>query len=220
MSSESDDEPTIVFLHGLGRGHRSLSRLRAHVAKHGYRTWSRTYPSRRRPLPELADTVADWIKQDVGDGPIIGVTHSMGGIVARHIGERLDWRGMIMLAPPNSGSRVARALAHVPAYRWYFGPAALELADATQWPAPPCPTAVIAGTRGPSLSNLPSWVVGSLKVFDRGEPSDGTVGVDETHIDGMVSFAKVHASHTWLMNHPRTRELVLEFLRGKKFGDE
>lgn len=214
------DRPTVVLLHGLARTHRSLARLRRHLAAAGYPVWSRTYPSRRSGVAALAAEVGDWLESDLGRSPIIGVTHSMGGILARHIGDRLNWRGLLMLAPPNSGSRVAAGLEHHPLYRWFFGPALTELADPSGWPPPPEPFAVIAGTGGASVGNLPSWIIKSKKLIPPGEANDGTVTAAETRLDNMVAYAEVPASHTWLMNHPRTLELALEFVRHQNFGGD
>ena len=61
-------KPTVVFLHGLARTHRSLSSLRRHVERRGYPTWSQTYPSRRLSVGELAKNLAESIRRDVGDG--------------------------------------------------------------------------------------------------------------------------------------------------------
>jgi triacylglycerol lipase len=205
-------QPVVVFLHGLARTHRSLDRLRRHVGARGYETWARTYPSRRLPLADLAALVAGWIRADVGTRPILGVTHSMGGILARHLASALPWRGLIMLAPPNRGSRVAEALGDSPLYRWWFGPAGLALADPRGWPAPPSPFSVIAGTLGVSPGNLPSWLIHAKRILPAGVASDGTVTVDEARLPGMADYAEVPASHTFLMDHPETQRLVVEWL--------
>jgi pimeloyl-ACP methyl ester carboxylesterase len=216
------DEPTVVLLHGLARTHRSLSRLRKHLSHAGFATWSRTYPSRRGGVAELAAEVGDWLESDLGQAPIVGITHSMGGILARHIGDRLNWRGVLMLAPPNSGSRVAAALEHHPLYRWFFGPALSELADPSGWPPPPEPFAVIAGTGGATFGNLPSWVIRSKKLIPAGAAHDGTVIAAETTLPNMTAYAEVPASHTFIMNHPRTLELAEQFVRHRRFdgGEE
>ena len=216
---EVNDAPTVVLLHGLARTHRSMSKLRKRLVAEGFPTWSRTYPSRRSGVGELADEVGDWLESDLGQAPIIGITHSMGGILARHIGARLNWHGLLMLAPPNSGSRVAAALEHHPLYRWFFGPALSQLADPDGWPPPPEPFAVIAGTGGASFGNLPSWVIRSKKLIPPGQAHDGTVVADETTLPNMRCYAEVPASHTWIMNHPRTIELALQFVREQRFDD-
>lgn len=212
------DKPTVVLLHGLGRSHRSMASLGRYIERLGYRTWARTYPSRRGgSLAQLADGIAARIRRDLGDRPLVGVTHSMGGVLVRHMREQLEWRGVVMLAPPNQGSRVAAGLVGKRLVGWYFGAAGRQLADATGWPPPPEPFAIIAGTRGPSIGNVPSWVVRGLKLLPAGAPHDGTVLVAETQIEGMAGFAEVDASHTFLMNHPATRELVRQFLIHRRF---
>lgn len=206
------ERPTIVLLHGLARTHRSLAGLGRFLRANGYATWSQTYPSRRLSVPELADTLAARIQTELPDRPLVAVTHSLGGILVRHMATRLPWEGVVMLAPPNSGSRLAASLEANPLFRWYFGPAARDVARAENWPAPPTPCAVIAGTRGPSVGNPPSWLSVSLGLMPRDEPHDGTVTVAETRHEAMSAFATVPASHTWIMNHPETRRLVLQYL--------
>ncbi|HET9986973.1 MAG TPA: hypothetical protein VFQ65_00595, partial [Kofleriaceae bacterium] len=99
--------------------------------------------------------------------------------------------------------------------RWFYGPAAAELADASAWPAPPAPFAVIAGTRHRALSNVTSWTVG--RRFAAGVAHDGTVAVEETKLAGMAAFAEVDATHTWIMNSPATLRLTSMFLRTGRF---
>jgi hypothetical protein len=161
--------------------------------------------------------VADRIRQDVGEAPVLGVSHSMGGILVRYMRDLLSWRGVVMLAPPNQGSQVASAMERRRLYRWMYGPAGRELIDSSRWPAPPAPFAVIAGTAGASVGNPPSWIIARLGIIPRGEPNDGTVLVRETRLEGMVAFAEVAASHTFLMNHPRTRALIARFLADRRF---
>jgi hypothetical protein len=132
-------------------------------------------------------------------------------VIVRHLHDpRLAWQRIVMLAPPNRGSRLAATMQTNPLFRWFYGPAGAELADASQWPAPPAPFAVIAGTRRLSLTNVTSWTAGRL--FPAGVANDGTVAVDETRLPGMTAFAEVDATHTWIMNAPRVHALVAEYL--------
>ena len=135
------------------------------------------------------------------------------GIIARHLGERLRWRGLVMLAPPNGGSQLASRLRHHPAFRWFYGPAGFDLGSPGSWPAPPAPAGIIAGTRSRSLVNPTSWA----RLLPAEIESDGTVTVEETRHPAVEAFATVDASHTWIMNHPRTRDLVLRFLEHGRF---
>lgn len=208
---------TVVFLHGLGRRASSLRRLRRAVAAAGHATWAISYPSTKMPLPAIADWVIEQIRAEIDDA-IALVTHSMGGIVVRHIGDRLPIERIVMLAPPNAGSAVARGLKDLRLFNWLYGPAGQEV-GAGGWPDPPAPTGIIAGTGGVSWSNPPSWLIGALKLLPA-EPHDGTVTVAETRACAHVDFATVPTGHSWLMNHPRTCALVLRFLAEGHFGDD
>jgi hypothetical protein len=50
------------------------------------------------------------------------------------------------------------------------------------------------------------------RLFPAGVMNDGTVAVDETKLAGMTAFASVDATHTWIMNSPRVRHLIVTFL--------
>jgi triacylglycerol lipase len=214
------ERPTVVLLHGLGRTHRSLGGLRRHLERAGFETWARSYPSRRLSIGAAADQVAGWIARDLPAGrPLVAVTHSLGGILIRHLGARVPLRSVVMLAPPNQGSRLANALRDRSPYRWFFrwffGPAGQEIGALDQvraWPGPVVPCLVIAGTRARAAANPTSWLSRRGPFFGPGEANDGTLAVDETRLPEPAVFAAVDASHTWIMNHPRARELVVRFL--------
>jgi pimeloyl-ACP methyl ester carboxylesterase len=204
-------KPLVVLLHGLARGQGSMAKLGKFLRAHGFDTVARTYPSRRHSISYLATEVADWIVEQAGERPVSAVTHSMGGVLVRHLHDaRIRWDRIVMLAPPNRGSQLAAALVKNPVFGWYYGPAGAELADGSQWPLPPAPFAVIAGTRGFALTNPTSWTVG--RRFAAQTKHDGTVAVDETRLEGMAAFAEVDATHTWIMNDLRTQQLVLQYL--------
>ena len=209
-------KPLVVLLHGLARGPGSMARLGAHLDAQGFDTWSHAYPSRRASLAEIAEELADAIVGTAGGRPISAVTHSMGGVVARHLQDpRIAWHRIVMLAPPNQGSQLAQAIAASPVLRWIYGPAGGELADGSRWPAPPAPFAVIAGTRSLALTNPTSWTLG--RTFPPGIAHDGTVAVDETRLAGMTDFTTVDATHTWIMNDPRVHQLVVRYLARGSF---
>lgn len=215
-SRDPGDRPLVILLHGLARGHGSLARLARHLRAEGFATAARTYPSRRRSIAALAGELADWIAEQADGRPVCAVTHSLGGVVVRHLHDpRIAWQRIVMLAPPNQGSRLAATLIRNPLFRWYYGPAGGELADGSGWPAPPAPFAVIAGTRARALTNPTSWTVG--RWFPPDVRHDGTVAVAETQLDGMAAFAEVDATHTWIMNDPRVHALVVRYLRDGRF---
>ncbi len=210
-------KPLVVLLHGLARGQGSMASLGAFLRGNGFETWSQTYPSRRHSIGYLASALTEQLVERAGERPLCAVTHSMGGIIVRHLRDpRLRWSRIVMLAPPNQGSRLAAGLVRNPLFHWFYGPAGRELADASAWPAPPAPFAVIAGTRSLALGNPTSWTFG--RRFPHGVRNDGTVAVDETKLPGMTAFAEVDATHTWIMNAQEARRLILAFLQNGRFG--
>jgi hypothetical protein len=215
------ERPPVVLLHGLARTRFSMSGLALHLGRAGFTTWSRTYPSRQLSIAASAEHIADAIARELPTGrPLAAVTHSLGGILLRHLAARIPFSRVVMLAPPNQGSRLSRALREGPIYRWFFGKAGQELAvipvvseaEPGPWPALPPSTAVIAGTRARGSWNPTGWVSRRARIFAPGEPNDGTLAVAETQIDGIAAFATVDASHSWIMNHPAARALVVRYL--------
>ena len=202
----------VVLLHGLARGHGSMAKLAKVLRANAFDTWSQTYPSRRHSIGYLASALTEELVDYAAGQPLHAVTHSMGGIIVRHLRDpRLQWSRIVMLAPPNRGSRLAAGLVRNPLFRYFYGPAAAELADCSAWPPPPVPPAVIAGTRSLALSNVTSWTVG--RRFPVGVKNDGTVAVEETKLDEMAAFEEVDATHTWIMNSPQAQRLVVAYLR-------
>ncbi|MCO4762625.1 MAG: alpha/beta fold hydrolase [Myxococcales bacterium] len=207
--------PPVVLLHGLGRTQLSMAGMARFLRRHGYHTWMRTYPSRRLPVRDLAEIVGQWIIDAHQGRPVHVVTHSLGGILVRHLPKTVPLARVVMLAPPNNGSALAAALDDFGPFSMLYGPAGQDVARAqlADWPLPHAPVGVVAGTRASSLGNPVSWLSGRMRVFGPERPNDGTVAVDETRLPGMVDFAEVDTSHTWIMNDPRVRNMTLRFLQ-------
>ncbi|CAD7705283.1 unnamed protein product [Ostreobium quekettii] len=182
------------------------------------------YPT-RLPLPDAAEAVARELRARLpGGGDAFAVTHSMGGVILRLVGDMADgggvtWRGAVMLGPPNRGSSLARALAGGPLgdlFRFLFGEAACALGETNvEWPLPRGPVGIIAGTKNlyPSLSSLVSNTFGLLK-----GPNDGTVCVSETRLEGMEhDFCTCHEGHALLQHNQEVFMLVVKFLESASF---
>jgi len=222
ISAPEDRRETVVLLHGLGRTRWSMSPLATDLQAAGYRVVNLSYPSRSRPLEELAE---DWLPrqlraQGVEVGPRLHfVTHSMGGIIVRlwlraqpvttPIGR------VVMLAPPNAGSELTPRLNAFPPFRWFtgvngrrLGPADTDLPRTLgPWPTEKGSLGVIAGDRSwnPLFS---AWLAG---------PNDGKVSVASTHLAGEAAHVVLHASHTWLGWRRATLDQVRAFLRTGTF---
>jgi pimeloyl-ACP methyl ester carboxylesterase len=203
--------PTVVLLHGLARGAGSLDGMGRALRAAGFPVWACDYPSTSTSIADAADEVARRLREELPDRELCAVTHSLGGIVVRHLGDRgLDWRRIVMLAPPNRGSRVANLLAGQALFKRAYGLAGVELAEDRQWPFPPAPFAIIAGTKRRSWTNPTSYLTRFVLPDD--VEHDGTVLVDETQLDGMAAFARVDANHTFIMDHPEAQRLATRFL--------
>ena len=218
-AAAASDRP-VLLLHGLARTRLSMAGLGRTLRKAGHPTWARTYPSRQRGVVELADAVAGWIHDELGDVEVDAVTHSLGGVLIRQMSERVRLRRVVMLAPPNSGSDLARSLQDFGPFAWLYGPAGADVQRHEGWPTSlRAEVGVIAGTRARTIGNQISWLSSSLGVFGADRPNDGTVAVDETRLAGMVDFTTIDASHTWIMNDSRVQAMVLRFLERGRFVD-
>lgn len=221
MTKRKDKDPVVILLHGLARNAGSMATLARAIEAGGFETRAYDYPSTRLPIDRLARRLASRIRQDFKDRKLHAVTHSLGGIVLRHMrDDRLRWQRIVMLAPPNQGSAVAESLAGL-MFDFAFGPAGGALGRAVKlekpWPFPPAPFAIIAGTRARDVRN-PTSVLVSHRVFTEGEAHDGTVAVAETKLPGMAAFATIDAAHTTIMDEPEAHRLALAFLRTGAFG--
>src|SRR3569623_3694462 len=121
-------KPVVVLLHGLARGQGSSTRRGRALRAAGFETWSHTYPSRRHSITYLADALAEQLV--ALDRPLSAVTHSLGGVIVRHLHDpRLRWERIVLLAPPNQGSRLAAGLVRPPEIRREDGPRGRRQAD-------------------------------------------------------------------------------------------
>lgn len=207
--------PEVVLVHGLARGPGSMRTLADALSDAGFDPKPYSYASTRAPLADLAKQFAKDVLANHRRRPVCAVTHSMGAIILRCAPKTagIQWKRIVMLAPPNGGSAMAAALGGV-AFEALFGPAASALGAAHEdpkvWPYPPAPFAVIAGTRRRSWLTPSSWI--SSRVFGDVD-HDGTVTVEETKLTGMAAFETIDASHTTIMHDRRVHELTVSFLQ-------
>ncbi|KAK9865338.1 hypothetical protein WJX84_009877 [Apatococcus fuscideae] len=224
--------PVVVLLHGLLRSSSEMDYLARRIKRDlGWECHSLSYPSTSQPLEKLAEGVAEQLESIAGaERPVWAVTHSMGGIVLRHLMQLennggVNWAGAVMIGPPNHGSQTARSISHFPGIGFFFsclyGQAGMELAQEvaareTPWPDPPKPYGIIAGTTSVSLRNPVSWLTSTFCMLPG--PGDGTVRLEETMLPTMTDFATIDCTHTLLPQDPRTATLVIDFLQQASFS--
>jgi endonuclease/exonuclease/phosphatase family metal-dependent hydrolase len=207
---------TAILVHGLGRSATSMALLEHRLEGAGFRVVSVDYPSTRRPLEALVDSLASAVEsccEEEADS-VHFVTHSMGGILVRaYLASRPSYGGrVVMLSPPNQGSEVVDALAPSPLLTALLGPAGSRLGtDSLGLPAELGPVGfslgVIAGNR--SLNPIGSWLIPG--------PDDGKVAVERARVEGLSDFLVVPATHTFIMNRQDVADATVRFLREGRF---
>lgn len=195
----------VILLHGLGRTARSMAGLGRHLEAAGYRVANWDYRSAAATFQEHADALRR-IARALDDDPALArihfVTHSLGGIVVRfglsHFALRKQGR-VVMLAPPNRGSRLARLLAPV------VGRLVRPLGQLSDDPES-------------DVNRLPP-LPGGAEVGVIAARGDGKVRVADTHVEGERDHLVVPGWHTFLMDRVDVKDAVVRFLRGGRFGE-
>jgi pimeloyl-ACP methyl ester carboxylesterase len=206
----------VVLLHGLARTSSSMEPLSDALTEAGYRVANVDYPSREKPIEELAPLAIDSGLEDCGPGTTIHfVTHSLGGILVRYYlanNKLVNLGRVVMIAPPNQGSEVVDNLGDIPGFSEFNGPAGAQLGtDENSVPLSLGPVdyevGIIAGTVTVNIilsQYLPN-------------PDDGKVSVASTRVEGMQDFIEVPYSHPFIMRAPLVLKQTRAFLTRGKF---
>lgn len=211
----------VVLLHGLARTSASMSKMDEALRNDGYATANIDYPSREHEIAELAEIAVGRglatcrAKKDIEK--IHFVTHSLGGILVRqylNTASIAELGRVVMLGPPNQGSRASDEMQGVPGFDWLNGPAGYQLGKGeNSVPLSLGPVnfelGVIAGNR--SIDPITSAVLDN--------PDDGRVSVEDTKVAGMTDFIVVEHSHAFMMRMRGPIELTKTFLRTGSFAD-
>lgn len=204
-------EATVVLLHGQGRSRLSMVILGKRFRSAGYQTLNFPYNQTIHSLDEISGQLVEFIGQKVKTSDYHLIGHSLGNIIIRNA-FRKDYpdglRKIVMLAPPNQPSHLAKRLIKNLIYRVFTGDSGQKLSEQKFYRDLPVPTVlfgVIAGDRGQSLT------------FS--EPNDGVVTVESTKLEGMADWILLHHGHTFIMNCKDTFEHSRHFLEGGRFKE-
>ncbi len=211
----------VIMLHGLGRTRTSLNKLGNHLREQGgYTIFNVSYASTREAVATHAANLDQIVANLHGITEINFVGHSMGNIVVRHwMADQLRKQGkidprvgrVVMLAPPNNGSKMARFFGRTHTFKFIVGDAGQELGNTFEnldkkLATPPVDFGIIAGTVG-----LNPWLKGE---------DDLIVSVAETKLVGARDFRVISKTHTYIMNHEKTLQYTLQFFRNGYFQSE
>jgi pimeloyl-ACP methyl ester carboxylesterase len=206
----------VLLVHGILRSTGTFSALEKALIEAGFDAVAISYPSTRATIEEHAEGLARLLDRQEGTETVSFVTHSMGGLVVRHLLSRDEaWQRriavhrIVLIAPPNQGSAVARLLKDIPAYRMIYGAAGQQLtpAEVSKIPLIEHPFAIVAGGTGDGEGFNP------LLPGD----DDGTVGLAETRLEGTLDFLVVPEIHAVISNHQDTIRATINFLKHGKF---
>ena len=210
----------VVLLHGLARTASSMNTMEEALQDDGYVTANVDYPSRDYEIAELAGIAVEKglaaCRAYDGLEKIHFVTHSLGGILLRQYlstASIAELGRVVMLGPPNQGSRASDEMRGVPGFDWLNGPAGYQLgkgADSVPVALGPVQfeLGVIAGNR--TIDPITSAFLD--------DPDDGRVSVEDTKVDGMDDFIVVEHSHAFMMRMRRPIELTKAFLHTGSFS--
>lgn len=212
--------PTVIVLHGLGEGRRSMKPLVDHLRQHLDATvLSFGYASTAAGLEAHGRALADVIAGLPAADSISFVGHSMGNLVVRRwmaLAPAADLervRNMVMLGPPNQGSELARMVAGVSLLAALSEGAARELVldwnrVSQELAVPTCPFGIVAGGKGDARG---------FSMLLAGD-DDAVVRVEETRLPGADDFLLLPVHHAAMMRSPGVQKATLEFLKSGRFS--
>lgn len=212
----SGGDEFVVLLHGLWRSEAAMAPLARRLSQEKFHVLNIPYPSFRASLEPLLESLESRILKSAQGRPVHFVTHSLGGVIARHLLERdsfSEFSRLLMLAPPNQGSAIIDYLQQSPLIR-VLGPMGESLhPDRVLNSLPDCcpsntETLVVAGTEA------------KIPFFKRqvGQNSDGIVSVAETKLAG-AETRLLRVDHTLITAHPTVMQKAGPFLRGEGWAD-
>ena len=210
----------VIVLHGLMRTKNSMEPLCDYLRNHGdFEVINVQYASSREMVEMHAESLRQLI-ESLGPGvaEINFVGHSLGNIVVRHYlgdairsGAGFDPRisRMVMLGPPNQGSKMARLLKDSFLFQAIAGASGGQLSLGWDHLEPRLATpefefGIIAGGQ----ANEDEWNNFMLKGKD-----DFTVSVQETKLAGAADFLVRPWLHSTIMKQAEVHAATLQFLQ-------
>ncbi|MBD3330262.1 alpha/beta hydrolase [Candidatus Peregrinibacteria bacterium] len=194
----------IILLHGFLRTSASMKKLEKHLSKKGYKVINLNYPSKKHNIADLSQNfLAQAIKKNCTDKSkrIHFVTHSMGGILVRYFLAKNKLKNLgriVMLAPPNKGSKLADILSKSKLTKRILGPALKEL-------------------KTDNKSLIQSLPPANYELGIIAGKFDAKVPPKNSKLKGMKDFLTIPCTHAFIMNKPKTITATKDFIETGKF---
>ncbi|WP_027854897.1 lipase family alpha/beta hydrolase [Marinobacterium litorale] len=207
------NQPHIVLIHGLYMSPLVMRPMGRWFEDKGYSTSAFGYRTTSDPLELNVEQLTEHLN-GVDADDIYLVCHSLGGLLARayleSAGEKPPVRKLVTIGTPHQGAAIARWL-KANRLGALLGQSLEKglIENGAHW-ALDIPLGSIAGDGGIGLLPL---------IGGGGEPSDGTVAVSETHIEGESDHIVLPYSHTQLILVSEVYEQALRFIQTGRFED-
>ena len=211
----------VILLHGLCRSWKSMQPMAEHLESEGYQSIPFRYASSRRGVADHAEKLNRMIANLPAEVTEINfAAHSLGNIVIRHYvadcnkseKQKLDARinRMVMIGPPNQGSRMARLLKNSVAFKLIGGASGAELSIgwdqlSKNLATPEFEFGIIAGGYGAEESPWSNILLPGLDDF--------TVSEKETMLVGADDFLVKPLLHSTMMHQADVLESTTRFFR-------
>ncbi|MGD9020636.1 MAG: alpha/beta hydrolase [Lysobacterales bacterium] len=210
MADSKSRQEIVVLVHGLWVRGWSMALLARRLRAQGHDVQVFNYPTTSHCLADHADALRAFIGGlDVGKLHLVG--HSMGGLVILNLLNRyhdLPPGRVVLMGSPVKGSKVVRRLEKLPGHEHLFGKARENLLQGYDHAPGAHETGMIRGTRALGLGQVTGKV---------GEPSDGTVAVSETDLEGAKDSVELGVTHTEMLVSAHVARQVGHFLRHGEF---
>ena len=210
---------SVLMLHGLWMNRHAMHALGHRLRDAGYAATALTYHSMRDGFDDHVAAVEHKLATMEGER-IHLVGHSMGGVVALRVLERMrrpspaarevNVGRVVLLGAPVTGCESGVAASRFPAARWLMG-RSVDLWHSAYRLQVPAGSEVgsIAGTRPFGLAMALVHLAGA---------NDGVVRVDETRLPGLADHLVLPVSHTGMLISGNVARQCVAFLRDARFA--
>lgn len=205
---------TVILVHGLWMNGMEMQVLQHRLHEAGYRPQRFSYSTMKQSPPESAHDLQDYLRTVPGE-TVHFVCHSLGGLVVRHLFHRYPDRRpgrVVTLGTPHRACAAAAKLSATGLGRRMLG---RSIDRGLLGNLPPWPPARELGSIAGDLRFGLGLIIPGIPT-----PSDGTVAVEETKLDGMTDHVIVNASHFGLLFSRRAEQYVERFLETGSFGED